>query len=126
MKEVITTQNAPAAVGPYSQAIKNGNTLFCSGQIPLHPRTGEIVGTDITTQAHQVLKNLQAVLEAGSYDLSNVVKTTCMLATMDDFIAFNEVYAQYFTAPFPARSTFAVKTLPKQVLVEIEAIAIKS
>lgn len=128
MKKIIKTSQAPAAVGPYSQAVKHGNMLFCSGQIPLDAKTGEIIGNNITEQAHQVFKNLLAVLEAGGCSLKDVVKTTCLLANMDDFVAFNEVYAQYFSedGQFPARSTFAVKTLPKNALVEVEAIAIES
>ena len=120
----ISTKDAPAAVGPYSQAIRYGELLFASGQIPLDPQTGEIVGSDVTAQAHMVLQNLIAVLKAGGADLSCVVKATCFLADMADFAAFNEVYASYFTAdPKPARSTIAVKGLPKGALCEVEAIA---
>ncbi len=118
----VYSENAPAAIGPYSQGMKIGNLVFTSGQIPLNPQTGEMVGENVTEQAHQVCKNLKAVLEAAGSCLENVVKTTCFLATMDDFAAFNQVYAQYFTG-HPARSCVAVKTLPKGALVEVEAIA---
>lgn len=118
----VYSENAPAAIGPYSQGMKIGNLVFTSGQIPLNPQTGEMIGENVTEQAHQVCKNLKAVLEAAGSCLENVVKTTCFLATMDDFAAFNQVYAQYFTG-HPARSCVAVKTLPKGALVEVEAIA---
>jgi 2-iminobutanoate/2-iminopropanoate deaminase len=136
MKEKIISSNAPAAIGPYSQAIKVGNTVYCSGQIPLNPESGEIVGNTITEQAEQVFKNISGLLKdvetgAGSgagpsagTSLDAVVKTTCFLADMNDFVPFNEVYAKYFTDPYPARSAVAVKTLPKNVLVEVEVIAI--
>ena len=115
----IHTDKAPAAVGPYSQAIEINGMVYTSGQIPLDPATGEIVGADITAQAHQVMKNLMEVLAAAGTPQENTVKTTCI---MDDFAAFNEVYAQYFTEK-PARSCVAVKTLPKNVLCEVEVIA---
>lgn len=118
----IHTNNAPAAVGPYSQAIKYGNTLYTSGQIALDPATGEIVGDDIKTQANQVMKNLMAVLSEAGTKQENTIKTTCFLSDMNDFTAFNEVYAEYFTEK-PARSCVAVKTLPKNVLCEVEVIA---
>jgi 2-iminobutanoate/2-iminopropanoate deaminase len=118
----IQTSKAPAAIGPYSQAIGAGGLLFTSGQIPLSPENGEVVGTTIAEQTEQVLKNLKAVLEEGGANFSRVVKTTCFLADMADFAAFNEVYAKYFTEK-PARSTVAVKQLPRSVLVEVEAIA---
>ncbi|NLD18889.1 MAG: RidA family protein [Clostridiales bacterium] len=120
--EFVSTKNAPAAVGPYSQAIKVNGMLFTSGQISLDPATGSIVGEDIVTQAEQVMKNLMAVLNAAGTKQENVVKTTCFLANMGDFVAFNEVYAKYFTEK-PARSCVAVKTLPKDVLCEVEVIA---
>ena len=120
----ITTTNAPAAIGPYSQGFVTGNLFYTSGQIPLDPATGDVVGDEITAQAEQVCKNLGALLEAAGTNFENVVKTTCFLADMGDFAAFNEVYAKYFTSK-PARSCVAVKTLPKNVLCEIEAIAIK-
>ncbi len=119
----IHTDKAPAAVGPYSQAIKINGMVFTSGQIALDPATGNIVGTDIKTQAQQVMKNLMEVLKAAGTEQKNTVKTTCFLSNMDDFAAFNEVYAQYFTEA-PARSCVAVKTLPKNVLCEVEAIAV--
>ena len=121
-KEFISTTAAPAAVGPYSQAIKVGDMLFSSGQIALDPSTGSMVGTDIAGQAEQVMKNLQAVLTAAGYTFNDVVKTTCFLADMNDFAAFNAVYGKYFTCK-PARSCVAVRELPKGVLVEVETIA---
>lgn len=122
MSEKVYTQAAPAAIGPYSQAIKVGNLCFTSGQIPINPATGEIVGTNISEQAEQVCKNLGAVLEAAGTGFEKAVKTVCFLADMDDFAAFNEVYGKYFTEK-PARSCVAVKTLPKNVLCEVEVIA---
>ncbi|MDO5425692.1 MAG: RidA family protein [Eubacteriales bacterium] len=122
MNKVIATEKAPGAIGPYSQAIVAGNLLLTSGQIPLNPATGEVVEGDIRVQADQVCKNLGAVLEAAGTGFENVVKTTCFLADMADFAAFNEVYASYFVSK-PARSCVAVKTLPKNVLCEVELIA---
>lgn len=119
----ISTSNAPAAVGPYSQAILVNGMLFTSGQIPLDPATGNIVGEDVVTQAHQVFKNLLAVLAEAGTSQEKIVKTTCFLADMNDFATFNEVYASYFTEK-PARSCVAVKTLPKNVLCEVEVIAV--
>ena len=124
MLKVTSTEKAPAAIGPYSQAIEFNNILFTSGQIPLDPATGEIVGTTIEEQAEQVMKNLGAILEANGIDYTNAIKTTCFLAEMADFGAFNEVYAKYFTGK-PARSCVAVKHLPKNVLCEVEVIAAK-
>ncbi len=124
MRKTVQTDNAPAAIGPYSQAVRHGNMVFASGQIPLDPVSGEIVGTDISAQTRQVLENLAAVLEAGGAELAQVVKTTCFLDDMDDFAAFNEVYQRYFSTSPPARSCVAVDRLPKGVLVEIEALAI--
>lgn len=121
MKKIETTK-APAAIGPYSQGYIVNGLLFTSGQIPLNPATGEIVGTTIAEQTHQVMKNLGALLEAAGLSYDKVVKTTCFLADMGDFAAFNEVYAQYMTEK-PARSCVAVKTLPKNVLCEVELIA---
>ena len=121
--EKIATTNAPAAIGPYSQAIRCGDMVYTSGQIPLDPATGTVVGEDIRTQAEQVMKNLSAVLTAAGSSFENAVKTTCFLADMADFAAFNEIYAAYFTTS-PARSCVAVKTLPKGVLVEVEVIAL--
>ena len=123
MRTKISTPNAPAAIGPYSQAIRCGNIVYTSGQIPLDPVTGAVVGDDIRTQAQQVMKNLSAVLTAAGSSPENAVKTTCFLADMADFAVFNEVYAAYFTTN-PARSCVAVKTLPKGVLVEVEVIAL--
>ena len=119
----IETTNAPGAIGPYSQGMKSGRLVFTSGQIPLDPATGAIVGNTIEEQSEQALKNLQAVLEAGGAALSTVVKTTCFLSDMADFAAFNAVYAQFFAGDCPARSCVAVKALPKGALVEVEAIA---
>ena len=120
----VATDKAPAAIGPYSQAIICGDMVFTSGQIPINPANGNIETTTIEEQAEQVMKNLQAVLEAAGSSLEKAVKTTCFLADMGDFAAFNGVYAQYFTTK-PARSCVAVKTLPKNVLVEVEVIATK-
>jgi 2-iminobutanoate/2-iminopropanoate deaminase len=120
--KVIQTNAAPAAIGPYSQAIVSGNLVFTSGQIPLSAQDGQVSGSSITEQTEQVIRNLAAVLEAAGSSFAKVVKTTCFLADMNDFAAFNEVYAKYFTGK-PARSTIGVKQLPKSVLVEIEAVA---
>ncbi len=123
MKEVISTTAAPGAIGPYSQAIKAGNMLFCSGQIPVNPATGT-VPEGIKAQTAQSLANVKAILAAAGASIENVVKTTVFLADMSLFGEMNEVYAQNFTEPFPARSAVAVRELPKQVLVEIEVIAV--
>ena len=122
MFQVISTKDAPAAIGPYSQGIVENGMLFASGQIPIHPETGELETGDIKAQAELVCKNIGALLAAAGTDYAKVVKTTCFLADMDDFAAFNEVYAGYFTGK-PARSCVAVKTLPKNVLCEVEVIA---
>ncbi|MBQ0040952.1 MAG: RidA family protein [Clostridiales bacterium] len=122
MMKTISTDKAPAAIGPYSQAKVVGNLLFASGQCPFDPATGAIVGEEITAQAERACENAKALLEAAGSDLTKVVKTTCFLADMGDFAAFNEVYAKYFTEK-PARSCVAVKQLPKSVLCEIEFIA---
>ncbi|GHV80997.1 endoribonuclease L-PSP [Spirochaetia bacterium] len=119
--KVIQTNAAPAAIGPYSQAMVTGNLVYTSGQISLDPGSGEVVGAEIKAQAEQVIKNLKAVLETAGSSLANVVKTTCFLADMNDFAAFNEVYAKHFPGK-PARSAVAVKQLPRSVLLEIEAI----
>jgi len=121
-KKVISTDSAPAAIGPYSQAIVIDGLLFASGQIPLSPETGAVVAGGIKEQAEQVMKNIGAVLKAAGSDFSQVVKTTCFLTNMDDFAAFNEVYSQYFTGK-PARSCVAVSALPRGVSVEVEVIA---
>ena len=120
--EKVSTEKAPAAIGPYSQAIICGNMVFTSGQIPINPANGNIEAVTIEEQAEQVMCNLKAVLEAAGSSLDKAVKTTCFLADMGDFAAFNGVYAKYFTTN-PARSCVAVKTLPKNVLVEVEVIA---
>lgn len=122
MLKKISTDKAPAAIGPYSQGIIAGGMLFASGQIPINPATGEIEGADIVAQAEQVMKNIGALLAEAGTDYTKVAKTTCFLADMNDFAAFNEVYAKYFTEK-PARSCVAVKTLPKNVLCEVEVIA---
>ena len=122
MSEVISTEKAPAAIGPYSQAMKVGNLLFTSGQIPIDPATGEFAGSTIEEQAHQSCKNVGEILKAAGSSFDKVVKTVCFVADIADFAAFNEVYAQYFTSK-PARSCVAVKDLPKGALVEVEAIA---
>ena len=121
-KKTVITKNAPAAIGPYSQAIRVGNMLYTSGQIPINPGPGEVYGEGISEQAQQVMKNLGAVLAAAGTSFENVIKTTCFLADMADFADFNAVYAKYFTTN-PARSCVAVKSLPKGVLVEVELVA---
>ena len=125
MNTAIHTDNAPAAIGPYSQAIKAGNTIYVSGQLPIDPATGAFAGSDITAQTRQSLTNLKNILNAAGADLCDVVKTTVYLANITDFAAMNEVYAQFFTAPFPARAAFEVACLPKNALVEIECVAVK-
>ena len=125
MNQPIYTPNAPAAIGPYSQAVQAGNMLFVSGQIPIVPATGEFAGNDITTQTHQSLTNIRNILAAAGYTMNDVVKTTVLLADIADFGAMNAVYAEYFTENKPARAAFAVKDLPRGALVEIEAIAAK-
>ena len=120
--KVISTNNAPAAIGPYSQGIISGGLFFASGQIAINPATGEIEGEDIVSQTTQVMKNIGALLEAAGTNYTRVVKTSGFLANMEDFATFNEIYASYFTGK-PARSCVAVKTLPKNVLCEVEVIA---
>ena len=124
MSNTVHTEKAPAAIGPYSQAKIVGDLVFTSGHIPLDPETGMLVGEDIREQTHRVCKNLEAVLSAAGSSLASAVKTVCFLSNMEDFAAFNEVYATYFTSK-PARSCVAVKTLPKGALVEVEVIAEK-
>lgn len=126
MKTVISTTKAPAAIGPYSQAIRAGDFLFLSGQIPLDPETGEMVGATAADQAKQVMSNLSAVLEAAGAGLESLVKTSIFLASLDDFAAVNEVYGSYFASDPPARATVEVSSLPKGALVEIEGIAVLS
>ena len=123
MKKVISTSKAPAAIGPYSQAIQVGNLVFASGQIPIDPATGNFVAGGVREQARQSLTNVKAILEEAGLTLDNVVKTTVFLADMNDFADVNAVYAEFFAEPYPARSAVAVKTLPKGALVEIEVIA---
>ena len=120
----IKTSEAPAAIGPYSQAIRSGQFVYTSGQIPLDPVTGEMVGEDVQTQTHRVLQNLQAVLNSAGTSLKSVIKTTVFLARMSDFQAMNAVYASYFGSPAPARSAVAVAELPRKSLVEIECVAL--
>ena len=123
MKQVISTSKAPAAIGPYSQAIQVGNLLYASGQIPIDPSTGSIVDGGIKEQTRQSLLNIQAILEEAGLSFANVVKTTVFLADINDFADMNGVYAEFFTEPYPARSAVAVKSLPKGALVEIEVVA---
>ena len=123
MKEIIFTEKAPKPIGPYSQAIKVGNFLFISGQIPVDPESGKLVEGDIGAQTHQVLKNIKAIVEAAGGTLNNVIKVTVYLDDMDDFAEMNEVYSQYFSESKPARAAIEVSRLPKNVKIEIEAIA---
>ena len=125
MRKTVSTPNAPAAIGPYSQAVQAGNLLFVSGQIPIDPATGAFAGEDIVSQTRQSLKNVQAILEEAGYALTDVVKATVLLADMGDFAAMNGVYAEFFKTDCPARAAFAVKELPKGAKVEIEVIAAK-
>ena len=124
-KIAIHTDHAPAAIGPYSQAIQAGNTIYVSGQLPIDPATGAFAGEDIAAQTRQSLTNIKAILAEAGADMSNVVKTTVLLANMADFAAMNAVYAEFFTAPFPARAAFQAASLPKNALVEIECVAVK-
>ncbi len=126
MKKIINTKQAPAAIGPYSQAVKSGDTLYISGQVPVDPATGKIVEGGIKAQTEQVLKNIGAILREAGMDYSNIVKTTCLLSDMDNFVAMNEVYAQYFTQDMPARAAFGVVRLPLGAMIEIEAIAVSN
>ncbi|MBN2644159.1 MAG: RidA family protein [Desulfuromonadaceae bacterium] len=123
MKTVIATDKAPAAIGPYSQGIKAGNLIFFSGQIPLNPATGEMVGDDIETQTHQVMRNMQAALSGASIGFDQVVKATIFLQNLSDFAKVNEIYGEYMTDPAPARACVEVAALPKGALIEIEWIA---
>jgi len=125
MKKVITTTKAPAAIGPYSQAIEVNGTLYISGQIPLDPATGGIVEGGITEQTEQVMKNIEAILQEAGYTFQQVVKSTCLLSDMAHFAAMNEIYGRYYKENPPARAAFAVKELPRSVLVEIETVAVK-
>lgn len=123
MRKMIATEKAPAAIGPYAQANVIGNLVFTSGQIPLDPKTGEMIGTTIEEQTEQVFKNLKAILEEAGTDLSKVIKTTCFMQNMGDFAKMNGVYATYFGEELPSRSAVQVAALPKNAMVEIEAIA---
>jgi 2-iminobutanoate/2-iminopropanoate deaminase len=125
MKKIIHTTNAPGAVGPYSQAVEMNGTLYVSGQIPLDPRSGQVVAGGIGEQTEQVLKNIGAILESAGYGFPDVVKSTCLLSDMENFAAMNEVYGRYYPDQQPARAAFAVKSLPLDVLIEIETIAVK-
>ena len=124
MKTVISTPKAPAAIGPYSQAVQAGNTVYVSGQLPIDPATGAFAGEDIRAQTRQSLTNIRSILEAVGADMSKVVKTTVLLKNIADFAAMNEVYAEFFAAPYPARAAFQVAALPKDALVEIECVAV--
>lgn len=124
MKKIISTESAPKAIGPYSQAVMAGNTLYISGQVPINPETGKVEADDITGQTEQVMKNIGAILDAAGLSFDNVVKSTCLLNDMSNFKAMNEVYGKYYSENPPARAAFAVKELPLGVLVEIETIAI--
>ena len=123
--KAIHTANAPAAIGPYSQAVAAGNTLYISGQLPIDPATGEFAGADIASQTRQSLTNMKAILEANGMTMADVVKTTVLLADIAEFAAMNAVYAEFFSEPYPARAAFQVAALPKAAKVEIEAIAVK-
>ncbi len=125
MKKIISTSKAPAAIGPYSQAVEINNTLYISGQIPVDPATGKLVDGDISVQTRQVFKNIDAILCEAGYSFSDVVKSTCLLSDMADFKAMNEIYAGYYPEKQPARAAFAVKALPLGALIEIETIAVK-
>jgi len=125
-KQVVSTQDAPQAIGPYSQAIKAGNFLFISGQIPLDPKSGMVVGSSIEEQTEQVMKNLSAILKSQNLGFENIVKTTVFLTQMAEFPRFNEIYSKHLKTPYPARATVEISKLPKDVKVEIEAVAIIS
>jgi 2-iminobutanoate/2-iminopropanoate deaminase len=125
MKKIFSTSKAPAAIGPYSQAVEMNNTLFISGQIPINPLTGKLIEGDITVQTEQVFKNISAILDEAGYSFSDVVKSTCLLSDITNFKAMNEVYARYYTENQPARAAFAAKDLPMGALIEIDTIAMK-
>ena len=125
MKKVINSKNAPAAIGPYSQAVLVDNTLYASGQLGIDPQTGNFVAGGVKEQTEQVFRNIRAILTEAGFEMSDIVKTTCFLADMGDFAEMNAVYAEQFEGSFPARSAVAVRTLPKNGLVEIEVLAIK-
>ena len=125
MNQAISTPKAPAAIGPYSQAVRAGNTIYVSGQIPIDPATGSFAGDDIRTQARQSLSNIRSILQEAGAGMEDVVKTTVLLKDIADFTAMNEVYAEFFSEPYPARAAFQAAALPKGALVEIEAVAVK-
>ena len=125
-KKIIKTHKAPQAIGPYSQAVKSGNFIFASGQIPLDPVSGNMAENDIKKQTERVMENIKGLLESENLTMANIIKTTCFLTDMANFAAFNEVYANYFPENPPARSTVAIKALPKDALVEVEIIAVIS
>ena len=125
MNTAISTNNAPAAIGPYSQGVCAGNTVYVSGQLPIDPATGAFAGDDIRAQTRQSLTNVRNILEAAGAKMSDVVKTTVLLQNIGDFAAMNEVYAEFFSEPYPARAAFEVAAIPKGALVEIEAVAVK-
>ncbi len=124
-KQAIHTPNAPAAIGPYSQAVTAGNMTFVSGQLPIDPATGEFAGADIATQTRQALTNIRSILAEGGMTMDNVVKTTVLMSDLSEFAAMNAVYAEFFSEPFPARAAYQVAGVPKGAKVEIEAIAVK-
>ena len=124
MNTAVSTDKAPAAIGPYSQAVRGGNTIYVSGQLPIDPATGVFAGDDVKSQTRQSLTNIRNILAAEGADMSNVVKTTVLLKNIADFGAMNEVYAEFFAEPYPARAAFEVGALPKDALVEIEAVAV--
>jgi 2-iminobutanoate/2-iminopropanoate deaminase len=125
MKKIISTDKAPKAIGPYSQAVEANGVLYISGQVPINPSTGKIVEGDIKEQTEQVMKNIGAILEAAGLNYSNVVKSTCLLNNMDNFAAMNEVYSRYYTIEMPARAAYGVVKLPLGALIEIETIAVR-
>jgi len=124
MNKAITTEHAPAAIGPYSQAVQGGGTIYVSGQLPIDPSTGAFPGDEIRAQTRQSLRNIRSILEAAGTDMGHVAKTTVLLQDIADFAAMNEVYAEFFKEPFPARAAFQAAALPKGALVEIEAVAV--
>ena len=125
MKKIIFTENAPAAIGPYSQAVEANGTLYISGQVPVDPKIGKVVEGGITAQTEQVMKNIEAILKEAGYSFADVIKSTCLLSDMSNFAAMNEIYGSRYTENPPARAAFAVKELPLGVLVEIETVAVK-
>jgi 2-iminobutanoate/2-iminopropanoate deaminase len=125
MKKIVNTSKAPAAIGPYSQAVQMNGTLYVSGQIPINPETGKLVEGDIAAQTEQVFRNISAILESAGYEFSDVVKSTCLLSDMANFKAMNEVYGRYYSENQPARAAFAARELPLGALIEIETIAVK-